>query len=183
MKNIIVVLLAILFVSCGASKTTETKTETKIEHTSLKTNDSIVLKEINRAISDLVKIKVPVSKSNDKFLDSIVNARVDEILEKIDFKKTSGDNQYQILYNKLTRQIEASFKVGKTENTNSNVKKIEIDTKTDSHMIYEYTKKVKGLPFYWWILLIVFVFRKFIFGLLELLFPALRIFGVIKNMF
>ena len=168
--------------SCGATKTTETKTETKIEHTSVKSNDSIVLKEINRAISDLVNIKIPKSKSNNAILDSIVNARVDEILEKIDFKKTSGDNQYQILYNKLKRQIEASFQVGKTENNSSAVKKTEIDKKSDSHLIYEYTKKVKGLPFYWWILLIVFVFRKFIFGILELLFPVVRIFGVIKNM-
>ena len=168
--------------SCGATKTTETKTETKIEHTSVKSNDSIVLKEINRAISDLVNIKIPKSKSNNAILDSIVNARVDEILEKIDFKKVSGDNQYQILYNRLKRQIEASFTVGKTENNTSNVKQIEIDKKSDTYLISEYEKKIRGLPFYWWIIGLIFLFRKFIFGVLELTFPAVRLFGIIKNM-
>ena len=94
MKKVILLLLAINLWSCGSLKKKETETIKNTEKVSEKTNDSIVLKEINKAINDLVKIKVSSSNTNNKVFDSLVNAKVDEILEKINLQKTSGSNQY-----------------------------------------------------------------------------------------
>ena len=175
MKKAILLLLAIILWSCGPLKKKETETVKIIEKMSEKTNDSIVLKEINKAIDDLVQIKVSSSNTKDKVFDSLVNAKVDEILEKINLQKTSGSNQYQISYNRLKRQIEASMKVGETQNNSSEVKKTEKHEITDSEYISTYIKKVKGIPFYWYIIVLIVILRKQIFYILTLFFPALKV--------
>lgn len=184
MKKVILLLLAINLWSCGSLKKKETETIKNTEKVSEKTNDSIVLKEINKAINDLVKIKVSSSNTNNKVFDSLVNAKVDEILEKINLQKTSGSNQYQISYNKIKREIEASMKVGETQNNTSEVKKTEKQETKDSEYISTYIKKVKGIPFYWYIIAFIVIFRKQILDILSLFFPVLKankIFSILQG--
>lgn len=174
MKKIFSILLATMIFSCGSIKKTEKETIKTSEKITATTNDSIVLKEINRAIDDLIKIKVSSSNTNDKVFDSLVNAKVDEILEKINLQKKSGSNQYQISYNKIKREIEASMKVGETQSTTSDIKKTEKTETKDSEYISTYIKKVRGIPFYWFIIAFIVIFRKQIFGLICLFFPILK---------
>lgn len=175
MKKIFSCLFVLTILSCGPFKKIEKK---EVSKTSDKTHfldkDSIVLTEINKAIDDLIKIKVSDSNTNDKVLDSIVNSKVDEILEKINLQKTSGSNQYQISYNKLKREIEASMKVGETKSTSTDIKKDEKTTSVETETISTYIKKIKGIPFYWYLIALLIIFRKQILALLLLFFPLLK---------
>jgi hypothetical protein len=71
---------------------------------------------INNAINDKTIIPVIESKSNNTAFDSLVNAKVDEILNKLNYQKQSGDNSLEVKYNALLKQLEINSKMGQTSN-------------------------------------------------------------------
>lgn len=118
MKKSIIYLLLISFflVSCKTSKKM-ISTDT-IVSTETNKKDSTKTVVINQVIND--KIITPVIQSNTgkREFDSLVNAKVDEILLKLNTSKSSGDNSYQLLYNKLKKQLEFYSKIAQTKNEN-----------------------------------------------------------------
>lgn len=66
------------------------------------------------------------------------------------------------------------MKVGETQNTISKVKETEKEQIKDIEYISTYIKKVRGIPFWWYILALLFIFRKQLFGILTLFFPVLK---------
>jgi hypothetical protein len=84
---------------------------------------------VNKAIADKTIIPVVASKSNNSVFDSLVNAKVDEILNKLNYQKQSGDNSLEVKYNALLKQLEINSKIGETANKNkdsSNKEKTEV---------------------------------------------------------
>ena len=51
----------------------------------------------------------------------MVNAKVDEILSKLNTAKNSGDNSYKLIYDKLKKQLEFYIKIAQTKNQNTQV--------------------------------------------------------------
>jgi hypothetical protein len=74
---------------------------------------------INKAIDDKTIIPVIASKTNNQVFDSLVNAKVDEILNKLNYQKQSGDNSLEVKYNALLKQLEINSKIGQTKNKDS----------------------------------------------------------------
>jgi len=62
------------------------------------------------------------SNTGNAVFDSLVNAKVDEILSKLNTSKDSGDNSYKLIYDKLTKQLEFYSKIAQTKNENTDVK-------------------------------------------------------------
>lgn len=81
---------------------------------------------VNNAINDKTIIPVVESKSNNTVFDSLVNAKVDEILNKLNYQKQSGDNSLEVKYNALLKQLEINSKIGQTTNKDKSTKEKEI---------------------------------------------------------
>jgi hypothetical protein len=81
---------------------------------------------INNAINDKTIIPVVKSKSNNTAFDSLVNAKVDEILNKLNYQKQSGDNSLEVKYNALLKQLEINSKIGQTSNKDKSTNAKEI---------------------------------------------------------
>lgn len=110
---LLIILSSSLLFSCK-SKQIPTPEPIVINH-----NKEIISTEketISKAINDRTAIPVIASKSNNVAFDSLVNAKVDEILSKLNYNKQSGDNSLQVKYNALLRQLDIVSKVGQTAN-------------------------------------------------------------------
>lgn len=84
---------------------------------------------INNPINDNTVIPVIAQKSNNTVFDSLVNAKVDEILNKLNYQKQSGDNSLEVKYNALLKQLEINSKIGQTtnkENTSQEKERVEV---------------------------------------------------------
>ena len=77
---------------------------------------------ISKAIDDKTIIPVMASKSNNTAVDSLVNAKVDDILNKLNYQKQSGDNRLEVKYNALLKQLEINSKIGQTSNKEKDLK-------------------------------------------------------------
>ena len=110
-----------LFCSCSSTK--KYKEQNTIVQSELKQNDSTKTTTINRVINDTLITPVVQSNTGNKVLDSLVNAKVDEILQKLNTAKTSGDNAYRLMYDKLKKQLEFYSKISQTKNESLQVKK------------------------------------------------------------
>ncbi len=137
-----IVLLVILFsaslflVSCKSQQPIQEKTV--VIENNQRVIDSLRELLINKAIEDKLNIKVPGSNTGNANLDSIVNKAVADILSKINYSKTSGDNSFEILYDALKRELVVNAKVGQTTSSNTKV----TDTKTSDKTI----DKIKEVP-------------------------------------
>ncbi len=109
-----------LLTSCSSAK--KIKEENTILKSEIQKRDSIKSIVINQAIDD--KLITPIAQSNtgNAVFDSLVNAKVDEILSKLNTSKNSGDNSYKLIYDKLTKQLEFYAKIAQTKNENTAVK-------------------------------------------------------------
>ena len=116
----------ILFASCCSAK--KIKEENTILKSEIHKRDSIKSIVINQAIDD--KLITPIAQSNtgNAVFDSLVNAKVDEILSKLNTSKNSGDNSYKLIYDKLTKQLEFYSKMAQTKNENTAVKSEKLKT-------------------------------------------------------
>lgn len=119
--------LIILFITCcilftGCSSAKKLKEENTIVKSEIQKKDSIKTIVVNQAIDD--KFITPIAQSNtgNKVFDSLANAKVDEILSKLNTSKNSGDNSYKLIYDKLTKQLEFYAKIAQTKNENTDVK-------------------------------------------------------------
>ncbi|MBP4139167.1 hypothetical protein [Flavobacterium geliluteum] len=119
-KFLILTLLSLVFISCSSAK------KYKAENTTLKSEiqkrDSLKTVIINQAIDDKLITPVVQSNTGNRELDSLVNAKVDEILSKLNTSKDSGDNSYKLIYDKLAKQLEFYSKMAQTKNENSTTK-------------------------------------------------------------
>ena len=104
------------FVGCKSKKTsTETNTKDSIFN-SVATNTKT---EISKAIEDSISKFIPVTKTGVKDCDSICDEKVTDLLQQLNFSKTSGNNSYKLLYDKHKRLL--SF-VAKQEQTINQLK-------------------------------------------------------------
>lgn len=123
---LIILSSSLLFISCK-SKQIPMPEPIVINH-----NKEIISTEkeiINQPINNNTVIPVIASNTNNREFDSLVNSKVDEILNKLNYKNQSGDNSLQVKYNALLRQLDIISKVGQTsnkQNSNSDKQIIEI---------------------------------------------------------
>ena len=116
-KLLILTLLSLVFISCSSAK--KQKQENTILKSEIQKRDSLKSVIINQAIDDKLITPVVQSSTGNRKLDSLVNAKVDEILSKLNTSKDSGDNSYKLIYDKLAKQLEFYSKMAQTKNENT----------------------------------------------------------------
>jgi hypothetical protein len=119
MKKIIQIItlffiISLVVTSCSSAKKL-TKEDTLIEN-EIQRRDSIKNTVVNKEINDKLITPVAQSQTGNASLDSLVNAKVDEILSKLNTSKNSGDNSYSLIYDKLKKQLEFNARIAKTQN-------------------------------------------------------------------
>lgn len=119
-KFLLLTILSLVFISCSSAR--KYKQENTLLKNEIQKRDSIKSTVINQAIDD--KLITPVIQSNtgNAVLDSLVNAKVDEILSKLNTSKNSGDNSYKLIYDKLAKQLEFYSKMAQTKNEKTTTK-------------------------------------------------------------
>ena len=169
---IVFMLLVSTLISCslmnlGSKKVTETNKETTlIEKTEIK-KDSTSIEIVSKKIDDSIIIEVPVS-------DPEVDAKIDEILSKLNMSKSSGDNSYRFYYDSKLRELRAEFEIGETKDSEvikseETVSEMSFTEKTDEYI----SKKIKTLP--WWIWLIgIWLIRKHIINIIGIFVPGVK---------
>jgi len=167
--------LALLFSGClGTKKVTESKKETKTVENTVAKKDSVKTVETNAKIDDAIVTVVPETNPE-------LDAKIDDILSKLNTKKRSGSNNYSFYYDRLKRELTAEFEVGETQNSNvvtndSTVVEKTFEEKTDDY-IY---KKITALP--WWAYLVVaYLLRSQLIGLVGFFMPGVRNIKSIKG--
>lgn len=158
MKNIVIIALVMLFVSCNTYKTARKSHEVKVTEKTRTKRDSVSKISVNKPIEDYLSIQVTKSNTDDAIRDSVINKKVDEILSRMNTTKRSGDNSYKLYYNIEKRLLELQAKIGETKNIQTETKKAEISEKTFEEKTDEYiNKKIKSIPF-WVYILVAFWF-------------------------
>jgi len=148
MRNLTIILFSLLLIGClGTKKVTESSTNST-EKTEIK-SDSTKFETVNKAIDD--KIGTKVQSSGDPETD----AKIDEILSKLNTSKTSGDNSYRWYYDEKLRELKAEFQIGETKDKETTATNETISEKSFEENMSEYVKKIV-LP--WWAYVIAFVF-------------------------
>lgn len=165
----ILLLLLLVLSSCGASKKYKSEDTLLVSTTSNK--DSTKTTIINQSIEDKLITPVVQSQTGNVSFDSLVNKKVDEILQKLTTEKTSGDNSYSLLYDSLKKQLEFYIKVAQTKNENTQVNSQKDNTKIQIKKVP--VQVVKPLT----------KLQKFLMGLgvLSLLFVGVKAFIFIKS--
>ena len=106
-------IFSLVNISCSSAKKL-TKEDTLIEN-EINRNDSIKNTVVNKEINDKLITSVIQSQTGNASLDSLVNAKIDEILSKLNTSKNSGDNSYNLIYDKIKRQLEFNAKIAQTQ--------------------------------------------------------------------
>lgn len=115
-----------VFTSCSSVK--KLKQENTLLKNEIQKRDSIKNTVINQAIDDKLVTPITQSQTGNVVFDSLVNAKVDEILSKLNTAKNSGDNSYKLIYDKLKKQLEFYAQIAQTQNENTAVKHEKIKT-------------------------------------------------------
>jgi hypothetical protein len=101
---LILLAVSVFSVSCKAKKPTiEQETNTKDSSRYELTTD--YRKEINKAVSDSIAKFLPTIKTGIANCDSICNDKCNELLEQANFYKKSGDNNYNLYFDKEKRLL------------------------------------------------------------------------------
>ena len=154
-KTILTFLLALTLCSCRSVKTLTkaNKQTTTTAKTEFK-KDSINTTVINKSIDDALTIPVTKSNTNNKLKDSIINAKVDEILSKLNTSKKSGNNSYKLYYNLEERFVKLQASIGETKDRSTDTKTEETTEKTFEEKTDQYIiKKIRSTP--WWVYTLV----------------------------
>lgn len=118
--------LILLICSCallvGCSSAKKITAENTLLKSEIQKKDSIKSTVINQAIDDKLITPIVQSNTGNAVFDSLVNAKVDEILSKLNTSKNSGDNSYKLIYDQLKKQLEFYAKIAQTKNENTAVK-------------------------------------------------------------
>jgi hypothetical protein len=118
--SLLLALLSLVFNGCSSAK--KYKEENILLKSEIQKRDSLKSVIINQAIDDKLITPVVQSSTGNSVLDSLVNAKVDEILSKLNTSKNSGDNSYKLIYDKLAKQLEFYSKIAQTKNENTATK-------------------------------------------------------------
>ena len=118
--SLLLALLSLVFNGCSSAK--KYKEENILLKSEIQKRDSLKSVIINQAIDDKLITPVVQSSTGNSVLDSLVNAKVDEILSKLNTSKNSGDNSYKLIYDKLAKQLEFYSKMAQTKNENTATK-------------------------------------------------------------
>ena len=118
--SLLLVLLSLVFIGCSSAK--KYKKENILLKSEIQKRDSLKSVIINQAIDDKLITPVVQSSTGNSVLDSLVNAKVDEILSKLNTSKNSGDNSYKLIYDKLAKQLEFYSKMAQTKIENTATK-------------------------------------------------------------
>lgn len=119
-KFLLLALLSFVFISCSSAK--KHKEENTLLKSEIQKRDSLKSVIVNQAIDDKLITPVVQSNTGNRALDSLVNAKVDEILSKLNTSKNSGDNSYKLIYDKLAKQLEFYSKMAQTKNESTATK-------------------------------------------------------------
>ena len=115
--SLLLVLLSLVFIGCSSAR--KYKQENTLLKSEIQKRDSLKSVIINQTIDDKLITPVVQSRTGNPVLDSLVNAKVDEILSKLNTSKNSGDNSYKLIYDKLAKQLEFYSKIAQTKNENT----------------------------------------------------------------
>ncbi len=141
-------IFSLVITSCSSAKKL-TKEVTLIEN-EINRNDSIKNTVVNKEINDKIITSVIQSQTGNASLDSLVNAKVDEILSKLNTSKNSGDNSYNLIYDKIKRQLEFNARIAQTQDEklavqNNNSRLVFRDRKIPVEIIKPHSKIEKTL--------------------------------------
>lgn len=120
------IIFIMVFTSCSSVK--KLKQENTLLKNEIQKRDSIKSTVINQAIDDKLITPIAQSQTGNVVFDSLVNAKVDEILSKLNTTKNSGDNSYKLIYDKLKKQLEFYAQIAQTKNENTKVKNEKVKT-------------------------------------------------------
>lgn len=123
---VLFIISSIVFTSCSSVK--KLKQESTLLKNEVQKRDSIKSTVINKAIDDRLITPIVQSQTGNTVFDSLVNAKVDEILSKLNTAKNSGDNSYKLIYDKLKKQLEFYAQIAQTKNENTAVKNEKVKT-------------------------------------------------------
>lgn len=152
-----------LFIGCKSKKpTTETNTKDSIFNSVATDTKTEISKEIDDSISKFI----PVTKTGVKDCDSICDEKVTDLLQQLNFSKTSGNNSYKLLYDNHKRLLSFVIKQEQTINQLKSKKEVKarIFNKTKTITI---TKTETYVPF--WVKVLAWI------GAFSLLFWGYRI--------
>lgn len=124
--QILIIIFCIVLTGCSSSK--KLKEENILLKNEIQKRDSIKSTIINQAIDDKLITPIAQSQTGNAVFDSLVNAKVDEILSKLNTAKNSGDNNYKLIYDKLKKQLEFYAQIAQTKNENTAVKDEKVKT-------------------------------------------------------
>lgn len=115
---------SLFLISCKSKQVIKESNITTVD----KTHEIDSLKNviINQAMNQ--KIIIPVGQLSGNDCDEYTNAKIDEILQKLNLEAQSGDNSFEIKYNKILKQLEILNKIGQTSSTDTKVKDKAITT-------------------------------------------------------
>lgn len=177
LKNGSIVLLLLLFMNClGVKKASEkTSEKTTTEKTETKSDSSKTV-ETSKKIDDVITVQVPVK-------DPFIDAKIDEILSKLNTTKTSGSNSYNLSYDKIKRELIAELQIGETQNVKETASNSLISQKTDEERITELSKKVVHMIPWWMWIIIVVLMRKQIISIIAIFIPGVKQIHTIHDLF
>ena len=176
MKKLILFIICISFSSClGVKKLIEKKNVSKTTEKTEIVSDSVATKEVSKAINN--EYTIPL-----KSTDSLVNNRIREALQNFQAGAKRGGNSTRIVFDADALAFKIASIVGETQSTNTatnNETKIE---KTDEERIVEISKKVyKMIPWWIWVVAIVWFLPQIISRLQLLLNPLSGALSVLLN--
>lgn len=96
-----------------------------------------------QAIIDSLKIAIFRVKTNRPECDSIANQKIDELLQRLNSKKTSGNNNFGVYFDELKRELVAYANVGETQS--EKIKELENKLLSEINKKQE-TKPVQYIP-------------------------------------
>ena len=177
-KYIYILILFIFIQSClGSKKTTEKKYKSISTENVLKSNDTTSKEIVSKSIKDEIIVEVPVS-------DPMTNAKIDEILRKLNTQKKSGNNNYKLYYDSKLRELRAELYVGETRDkvleTNNKV----VNEKTFEQEISENSKKIiRIIPWYIWLAIIWLTRKIFLIPIISIFIPGIKGIHTLQDLF
>ena len=155
----------VLLNSCASVKKTsknDVKETEKTEISRIKDETTTT----NSEIKDRIEVEVPV-------FDPETKAKVDLILSQLNTSKSSGQNSYKSTYDAETNKLIIDYFIGKTQEKEVLAVTETVVEKTFEERIDEYVKKIV-VP--WWAYLILaYILRKQIFGILTFIHPPISV--------
>lgn len=151
--KILVLIAALLSLSgCLGVKDMRDRKEERLEQSNREVvKESTNVTTVSKPIEDL--ILTPVLDSGDEDLDE----RVDEVLSKLNTKKSSGNNEYSLSYDRDKREVVAQVSVGETKDEKIETNTSEKEERYIEDRIFDTAERVvKKMP--WWLIAAIVFF-------------------------